>query len=79
MDENFERGREVTRWAVAHWEEWQIICGLRPASIERNLEIYHLLKADDLQELMEMMVSRIYTMMLKELERSGADDAGAPA
>lgn len=73
MEKNFERGRAVVRWAVAHWEEWQIICGLRPAGIGRNLEIYKMLKEDDLQELTEMMVSRIYAMMLEESQSEGRD------
>lgn len=77
MDDTFERGRAVTRWAVAHWEEWEIICGLRPAGIERNLEIYDLLRADGLPELTEMMLTRIYTMMLEELKQAGED--GGPA
>lgn len=39
------------------------------------MEIYKLLKEDDLQELMEMMAFRIYTMMLEEMKKTGADGA----
>lgn len=65
MEENFERGMAAIRWAVDHFEEWEIVCGLRPAGLERTMEVYYMLREESLQELQEMMVSRIYAMMLE--------------
>lgn len=65
MEENFARGMAAIRWAVDHMEEWEIVCGLRPAGLERTMEIYYMLREERLQELQEMMVSRIYAMMLE--------------
>ena len=47
MEENFARGMAAIRWAVDHFEEWEIVwdAGLQ-----------------------EMMVSRIYAMLLESWE-----------
>lgn len=71
MRENMTPGLAVTRWAVEHWQEWEIVCGLRPASAERNREIFEMLQTADFQELTQMMTARIYAMMLEELARTG--------
>lgn len=52
-----------------------IVCGLRPAGVGRNLEIYKILKEDSLQELTEMMVSRICTLMLEKMKGAERQDA----
>lgn len=68
MEENFERGMAAIRWAVDHFEEREIVCGLRPADLDRTMEVYYMLREDGLQELQEMMVSRIYAMLLESWE-----------
>lgn len=68
MEENFERGMAAIRWAVDHFEEWEIVCGLRSAGLERTMEVYYMLREEGLQELQEMMVSRIYAMLLESWE-----------
>ena len=65
MEENFARGMAAIRWAVDHFEEWEIVCGLRSAGLERTMEVYYMLREDGLQE---MMVSRIYAMLLESWE-----------
>lgn len=39
MEENFERGMAAIQWAVDHFEEWEIVCGLRPADLDRTMEV----------------------------------------
>jgi len=65
MEENFARGMAAIRWAVDHFEEWEIVCGLRPADLERTMDVYYMLRDAGLQE---MMVSRIYAMLLESWE-----------
>lgn len=72
MEENFERGMAAVEWAADHYAEWEIICGLRLAGIKRHMEVYEMLKRDGLQELQEMIVCRIYAMMLEEEKGEGA-------
>ncbi len=68
MEENFARGKAAIHWAVDHMEEWEIVCGLRSAGLERTMEVYYMLREDGLQELQEMIVSRIYAMLLESWE-----------
>lgn len=79
MRENFEPGMAVIRWAVDHFEEWEVLCGLRTASAERNWEIFETVQREGFRELTQLMGSRVYGMALEELEKTEPDRIVKPS
>lgn len=73
MKQNMKPSVALIQWALDHFEEWEILCGLRPASAERNWEIFELVRRDGLEELTQLMASRIYGMALAKLEETEPD------
>ncbi len=73
MKQNMKPDVALVRWALDHFEEWEILCGLRTASAERNWEILELVRRDGLEELTQLMASRIYGMALAKLEKTEPD------
>ena len=72
-------GAGVVRWAVDHIEEWEILCGLRTASEERNWELFEMLQQEDFHELKQLMAARVYGQMPAELERTEPDKIMRPS
>lgn len=74
MEEKTYEPRKVMAWARKHWEEWEIVCGIRVTSMEMNIEIAKLLKEAELFELSEMMTLRAYQMQVDTWKAEGKGD-----
>lgn len=63
-----ESQKQAFHWARQHPDEWEIVSGVRIATIKRQGEILEMLRDAGLGELEEMLADRIMYLICDEIE-----------
>lgn len=63
--DKYEMAVKVLKWAGEHPQEWNVVCGLQDADLEKNLTIAEMLQDGEFYELGLMMTVRAITMRLE--------------